>query len=37
MSLFVELIQVALGTRTVLGRIPSEGEWQQIYDTADKQ
>ena len=37
MSLFVELIQVALGTRTVLGRIPSEGEWQQIYDTAAKQ
>lgn len=37
MSLFVELIQIALGTRTVLSRIPSEGEWQQIYDTAAKQ
>ena len=37
MSLFVELIQVALGTRTVLSRIPSENEWQQIYETAAKQ
>ncbi len=37
MSLFVELIQIALGTRTVLSRIPSENEWQQIYETAAKQ
>lgn len=37
MSLFVELIQIALGTRTVLSRIPSENEWQQVYDTAVKQ
>ena len=37
MSLFVELIQIALGTRTVLSKIPSENEWQQIYDTAVKQ
>lgn len=37
MSLFVELIQIALGTRIVLSRIPSEGEWQQIFDTAAKQ
>ena len=37
MSLFVELIQIALGTRTVLSRIPSEGDWQQIYETAAKQ
>lgn len=37
MSLFVELIQIALGTRTVFSRIPSENEWQQIYDTAVKQ
>lgn len=37
MSLFVELIQIALGTRTVLSRIPSENEWQQVYDTAAKQ
>ena len=36
MSLFVELIQLALGTRTVLSRIPSENEWQQIYDRAAK-
>ena len=37
MSLFVELIQIALGTRTVLSRIPSENEWQQIYEIAAKQ
>ena len=37
MSLFVELIQVALGTRTGLSRIPSEGDWQLIYKTAVKQ
>ena len=37
MSLFVELIQIALGTRTVLSRIPSANEWQQIYETAAKQ
>lgn len=37
MSLFVELIQIALGTRTVLSRIPSENDWQQIYETAAKQ
>lgn len=37
MGLFVELIQVALGTRTVLSRIPSDHDWLQIYDTAAKQ
>ncbi len=37
MSLFVDLIQIALGTRTVLSRIPSENEWQQIYEIAAKQ
>lgn len=37
MSLFVELIQVALGTRTVLSRLPSENDWQQIYEIAVKQ
>ena len=37
MSLFFELIQIALGTRTVLSRIPSENEWQQIYKIAAKQ
>ena len=36
-NLFIELIQITLGTRTVLSRIPSEGEWLQIYDTAAKQ
>lgn len=37
MSLFVELIQVALGTRKNLSMVPSEDDWQQIYDTAAKQ
>ena len=37
MSLFVELIQIALGTRTELSRIPSENDWQQIYEIAAKQ
>ena len=37
MELFVELIQIALGTRTVLSRIPSENEWQHIYEIAAKQ
>ena len=37
MSLFVELIQIALGTRTVLSRVPSEDDWQQIYEIAAKQ
>lgn len=37
MELFVELLQVALGNRNVLSRIPSEDEWQQIYETAAKQ
>lgn len=36
-NLFIELIQIALGTKTVLSRIPSENEWQQIYETAVKQ
>lgn len=36
-SLFVELIQVAIGTRQELSKIPSENDWQQIYDTAAKQ
>ena len=36
-NLFIELIQIALGTRTVLSRIPSDNDWQQIYDTAAKQ
>ena len=37
MSLFVELIQIALGTRTVLSRIPSENDWQLICEIAAKQ
>lgn len=37
MSLFVEFVQVALGTRTVLSRIPLDNDGQQIYDTAATQ
>ena len=36
-NIFLELIQVAVGTREKLSRIPSEGEWQLIYETAVKQ
>ena len=37
MSLFVELIQIALGTRNNFSEIPSENDWQLIYETAAKQ
>lgn len=36
-SLFVELIQVAVGAKNTLSRIPSEDDWQQIYEIAAKQ
>ena len=36
-GLFIELLQVAVGTRVKLSRVPSESDWQQIYDTAVKQ
>lgn len=37
MTLFYELIQVALGNRTVLSRTPSEVEWHDLYKMCQKQ
>lgn len=37
MTLFYELIQVALGNRTVLSRNPSETEWHDLYKMCQKQ
>lgn len=37
MNLFVELIQVALGGRTSLSDVPTEGEWLETYQMAEKQ
>lgn len=36
-DLFLELIQVAIGRRTQLSRIPSAKEWEQIYCMAERQ
>ena len=36
MELFVELVQVALGNRSTLSRVPSEGEWNEVYKMAEK-
>ena len=37
MTLFYELIQVALGNRAVLSRTPTETEWHALYETCQKQ
>lgn len=37
MNLFIELLQVALGHRAELSRVPYEQEWDAIYHTALKQ
>lgn len=37
MDLFVELIQVALGVRTSLSKVPTEKEWLETYQMAEKQ
>lgn len=36
-NIFLELIQVAVGTREKLSRIPTDDDWQLIYETAVKQ
>ena len=35
--LFFELMQVALGTRSVLSKTPSEQEWLELFDMSEKQ
>ncbi len=37
MELFVELVQVALGNKSTLSIVPSEGEWYEVYKMAEKQ
>ena len=36
-SLFYELIRVAIGTQDSLSRLPSQKEWKALYDMAKKQ
>ena len=36
-DLFIELLQVSLGTRESLSRVPSAREWERIYDEAERQ
>ena len=36
-SLFLELVQVALGSRDKLSRLPTELEWNELFATAQKQ
>ena len=37
MKLFIELLQVSLGTRDKLSRVPSSSEWASLYDEAERQ
>lgn len=37
MNLFFELLQVAIGTRTELTKVPSCDEWYRVFDEASKQ
>lgn len=36
-NLFFELLQVSLGTREELSRVPNAYEWEQLYDEAERQ
>ena len=36
-ELFLELLQISLGTRDKLSRVPSEQEWKALYDEAERQ
>lgn len=36
-TLFIELVQVAIGRRTTMSRNPSEGEWFQLFEMAQMQ
>ena len=36
-NLFFELLQVALGTREKLSRVPISREWEEIYEEAERQ
>lgn len=36
-DLFIELLQVALGTREQLSRVPSAHEWEALYEEAERQ
>lgn len=36
-ELFFQLIRIAVGTRTSLSRIPSQEEWVELYEMAQKQ
>lgn len=37
MELFIEIFQVALGTRAGLSRNPTEKEWDELFDMSQKQ
>ena len=37
MNLFFELLQVALGTRDRLSRVPSSHEWEEMYKESERQ
>ena len=37
MQLFYELIRVAVGSRETLSRIPTSGEWSDLFAVSQKQ